>query len=70
MKPNNKAHKKTKIDEPQPDEESKGFIEQQTINDNDNKIDFKNEFLYCLIMFTFYFPTEFLCKHIIDENNI
>lgn len=39
MKPNNKAHKKTKIDEPQPDEESKGFIEQQTINDNDNKID-------------------------------
>ena len=39
MKPYNKAHKKTKIDEPQPDEESKGFIEQQTINDNDNKID-------------------------------
>ena len=39
MKPNNKSHKKAKIDESTPDEESKGFIEQQTLNDNENKID-------------------------------
>ena len=39
MKPNNKSHKKAKIDEVQPDEETKGFIEQQTMNDNEAKID-------------------------------
>ncbi len=39
MKPNNKSHKKAKIDEVQPDEEAKGFIEKQTANDNENKID-------------------------------
>jgi hypothetical protein len=39
MKSNNKSHKKTKIDESTPDEESKKFIDQQTLNDNETKID-------------------------------